>query len=71
MAQVPASYFFSSLKPMRWLLVFMFVINLFATYPANTVLWSWWISSASRRNACCRRCPFTLRLVLLVAGTSF
>ena len=42
LAHMPASYFFSSLKPMRWLLVFMFVINLFATR-GDTVLWSWWI----------------------------
>jgi energy-coupling factor transport system permease protein len=42
MARVPASYFFSSLKPMRWLLLFMFVINLFAT-SGETVLVQWWI----------------------------
>ena len=68
MARVPASYFFSSIKPMRWLLVFMFVINLFFTEGA-TVLFSVWILRITREAL--RQAVFmTLRLVLLVAGTS-
>jgi energy-coupling factor transport system permease protein len=68
MARVPASYFFSSLKPMRWLLLFMFVINLFAT-SGETVLLHWWIVRITQE-ALLRSVFFTLRLVLLVAGTS-
>ena len=68
MARVPASYFFSSLKPMRWLLLFMFVINLFAT-TGETVLLQWWIVRITQE-ALLQAVFFTLRLVLLVAGTS-
>ena len=68
LAKVPASYFFSSLKPMRWLLVFMFIINLFAT-AGETVLWSWWIIRITKE-ALLQAVFFTLRLALLVAGTS-
>ena len=68
MARVPASYFFSSLKPMRWLLLFMFGINLFAT-TGETVLLQWWIVRITQE-ALLQAVFFTLRLVLLVAGTS-
>lgn len=68
LARVPASYFFSALKPMRFLLVFMFIINLFFT-SGTTVLWSWRfirITSEALEQAVF----ITLRLALLVAGTS-
>jgi len=68
MARVPASYFFSSLKPMRWLLLFMFIINLFST-SGDTVLVQWWIVRITQE-AVLRAVFFTLRLVLLIAGTS-
>ncbi len=68
MAHVPASYFFSSLKPMRWLLLFMFIINLFST-AGETVWLQWWIIRITQE-ATLRAVFFTLRLVLLVAGTS-
>ena len=68
LARIPASYFISSLKPMRWLLLFMFVINLFAT-AGETVLWSWWIIRFTQE-ALLQAVFMTLRLVLLVAGTS-
>jgi energy-coupling factor transport system permease protein len=67
-ARVPASYFFSSLKPMKWLLVFMFVINLFAT-SGNTVLVEWKFIRLTQE-ALEQAVFITLRLVLLVAGTS-
>lgn len=67
-AQVPASYFFSSLKPMKWLLVFMFVINLFATQ-GNAVLFQWKFIKLTQE-ALAQAVYITLRLVLLVAGTS-
>ena len=67
-AQVPASYFFSSLKPMKWLLVFMFVINLFATQ--GTTVWFQWKFIKLTQEAVEQAVYITLRLVLLVAGTS-
>jgi len=67
-ARVPASYFFSSLKPMRWLLVFMFVINLFVT-TGETVLFAWKFIRLTQE-ALEQAVYITLRLALLVAGTS-
>jgi len=67
-AQVPASYFLTSLKPMKWLLVFMFVINLFATQ-GETVLFQWRFIRLTQE-ALEQAVFITLRLVLLVAGTS-
>lgn len=67
-AQIPASYFFSALKPMKWLLVFMFVINLFATQ--GTTVWFEWKFIHITQEAVEQAVYITLRLVLLVAGTS-
>ncbi|MDP3448807.1 MAG: energy-coupling factor transporter transmembrane component T [Eubacteriales bacterium] len=67
-AQVPASYFFSALKPMKWLLVFMFVINLFATQ--GDTVWFEWKFIRLTQEAAEQAVFMTLRLVLLVAGTS-
>ncbi len=67
-ARVPASYFFSALRPMRWLLVFMFVINLFAT-KGEDVLFAWKFIRLTRE-ALEQASFMTLRLILLVAGTS-
>jgi energy-coupling factor transport system permease protein len=67
-AQVPASYFISALKPMKWLLVFMFVINLFAT--KGTTVWLEWTFIRITQEAVEQAVYITLRLVLLVAGTS-
>lgn len=67
-ARVPASYFFSSLKPMKWLLVFMFVINLF-TAKGDTVLLAWKFIRLTQESLA-QAVYITLRLALLVAGTS-
>jgi len=67
-AQIPASYFFSALKPMKWLLVFMFVINLFATQ-GETILFQWKFIKFTQE-ALEQAFFMTLRLILLVAGTS-
>ncbi len=67
-ARVPASYFFSALKPMKWLLVFMFILNLFAT-PGKTV-WLEWQFIRLTQEAVEQAVYITLRLILLVAGTS-
>lgn len=67
-ARVPASYFLSSLKPMKWLLVFMFVINLF-TVTGEMVLFQWKFIRLTKE-ALEQAVFITLRLALLVAGTS-
>ena len=65
---VPLSYVWSSLKPMRWLIAFMFLINLFFTQ-GERVLFSWWIVRVTAEGV--RQTVFiSLRLILLVAGTS-
>ena len=67
-ARVPASYFFSALRPMKWLLIFMFILNLFAT-PGNTILLEWHFIRLTQE-AIEQAVYITLRLILLVAGTS-
>lgn len=65
---VPARYALSSLRPMRWLIAFMFLINLFFTQ-GERVLFSWWIIRVTAEGL--RQAVFiSLRLILLVAGTS-
>lgn len=65
---VPLSYVGSSLKPMKWLLVFMFVINLFFTQ-GQRVIFEWWIVRLTVEGV--RQAVFiSMRLILLVAGTS-
>ena len=68
LARVPVSYLWSSLKPIRWLLVFMFLINLFFTQ-GQDVLASFWIIRITRE-ALRQAVYITLRLLLLVGGTS-
>ena len=68
LAGVPLHYLGSSLKPIRFLLVFMFVINLFFTQ-GETVMFEWWVLRITKESL--RQAIFiTLRLLLLVAGTS-
>ncbi|MDR0841336.1 MAG: energy-coupling factor transporter transmembrane protein EcfT [Christensenellaceae bacterium] len=68
LAQVPLSYVYRSLKPLKWILIFMFVINLLVT-PGGAPLWDWriiHITTGGVRQAF----YFALRLILLVSGTS-
>ena len=68
LARVPLRYLGSSARPIRWLLVFMFIINLFFTQ-GRTVLVEWWIFRITQESL--RQAVFiTLRLLLLVMGTS-
>ncbi len=68
LARVPISYLLSSIRPIRWLLVFMFLINVFFTQ-GETVLFSWWVIRITEEAL--RQALFMpLRLLLLVAGTS-
>ncbi|MDL2218694.1 energy-coupling factor transporter transmembrane protein EcfT, partial [Christensenellaceae bacterium OttesenSCG-928-M15] len=68
LANVPIRYVIRSIKPLRFLLIFMFVLNLFLT-PGETVIWSWWILEL-RQEALAQAIFITLRLVFLVSGTS-
>ena len=68
LAKVPVSYLGSSLKPMRVLLIFMFLINLFFT-PGTDILFSWRFITITRESL--RQAVFiSIRLILLIAGTS-
>ena len=67
-ANAPATYVVSALKPMRWLMVFMFVTKLFFTRIGDVWL-SWWIILVTR-DGVMQALFITLRLVLLVCGTS-
>ena len=68
LAKIPIRYMISSLRPVRWLLVIMFLLNLFLTSGKTTIV-EFWIVSISEEAL--RKALFiTLRLLLLVAGTS-
>ncbi len=67
-SRVPVSYLWSALKPIRLLLVFMFLLNLFFTQ-GDTVLWSWRFIRITKE-ALLQAFFMLLRLLLLVAGTS-
>ncbi len=67
-AKVPLSYVVRSLKPIRFLIIFMFIINLFMVRTGNVIL-SFWIINITDE-AIKQSVYITLRLVLLLAGTS-
>ncbi|MBQ9832982.1 MAG: energy-coupling factor transporter transmembrane protein EcfT [Clostridia bacterium] len=68
LSKVPFSMVLRSLKPMRWLLLFMFVLNLFMSR-SGEVLFKWWIFELTTGGI--RQALFmTFRLLLLVMGTS-
>ncbi len=67
-AGLPLSYIYRSMKPLRFILIFMFLLNLFIIKEGVT-LWEWGIlhiTVGGIRQACF----ITLRLLLLVSGTS-
>lgn len=67
-ARVPLSYLYKSLKPLRLLLIFMFIVNL-VFIKGEHVLFSFWIITVTEESV--RQAVFILlRLVLLVSGTS-
>lgn len=68
MSTVPLEYLWRSMKPLRWILLFMFIINLFVISTGQT-LWQWkflHITTGGLRQAAF----ISLRLILLVTGTS-
>jgi len=68
LSKISPSYIWKSLKPLRFLIVFMFVINLFVI-KGDTVLFEWWILRITKEGIV-QAVFVTLRLVLLVSGTS-
>ena len=68
LAGIPMRYVLRSLKPIRFLLVFMFVINLFMVKTGDPLV-SFWIIRITTGGV--RQSVFiTLRLVMLLMGTS-
>ena len=65
---VPVGYVFKALKPIRWIILFMFVINLFML-KTGEVLLEWWIIKITM-DGVKQAIYITLRLMLLVTGTS-
>ena len=65
---VPVSYLLRSIKPLRFILIFMFIINLLMT-STGEVLVEWWIIRITTGGV--KQAVFiTIRLILLVSGTS-
>ena len=68
MSRVPLSYIIKAIKPMKWLLPIMFLINLLMIR-SGTVLWEWQFITISTGGI--RQAFFiVLRLVALVSGAS-
>lgn len=65
---VPLSYLLRSLKPLKFILIFMFIINLLVTSTGEALV-EWWIIRITTGGV--RQAVFiTIRLILLVSGTS-
>ena len=68
MSRVPLSYVFKAIKPMKWLLPFMFLLNLFLI-KTGVELWQWRFLSITTGGI--RQAVFIVaRLVALVTGAS-
>lgn len=68
LAKVPLGYVVRTLKPMRWLLILMFILNLFLIKTGEPILEVWIIKITTGG---LRQSIFIIiRLVLLVTGTS-
>ncbi len=68
LGHISFSYFGKAIKPIRFLLVFMFLLNLFIT-PGDTVLLSWKFIHITREGLL-QAVYISLRLILLVTGAS-
>lgn len=68
LSKISLTYIFKSLKPIRFLLIFMFILNMFVTH-GESVLLSFRIITITKEGL--RQAFFiTLRLMLLVSGSS-
>lgn len=68
LSKISLSYLYKSLKPIRFLLVFMFILNLFVTKGSKVIV-SFWIITITEE-ALRQALYITLRLMLLVSGSS-
>ena len=68
LSRVPISYIWTALKPIRFLVIFMFVINLFLTEGEQVLLSVWRITVTWE--GIIQALFIAIRLVLLVSGTS-
>ena len=66
--QIPVIYVIKSLKPLKWIIIFMVVLNLFFL-PSGTVLFEWWKIKLTL-GGIGQAFYIAFRLILLVAGTS-
>ncbi|MDD4074616.1 MAG: energy-coupling factor transporter transmembrane component T [Eubacteriales bacterium] len=68
LSRVPMSYLWKSLKPLRFILIFMFILNLFVIGTGETL---WRLGPLHITTGGIRQAVFiTVRLILLVSGTS-
>ncbi len=68
LSEIPLSYLLKSLRPLKWLIVFMFFLNVFLT-PGERVLFEYWKVKITLEGL--RQAAFiSLRLIMLVSGTS-
>lgn len=68
LSRIPVSYIFKSLKPLRFLIIFMFVLNLFFTKGERIIFdLGFW---ALTWEAVLQSIFLTIRIVLLVSGAS-
>ena len=68
LSDIPVRYLYTSVAPMKWLLVFLFLLNLLMT-PGETVLLKLG-PLVIRREALLQACFVTVRLILLISGAS-
>ncbi|HHT86648.1 MAG TPA: energy-coupling factor transporter transmembrane protein EcfT [Clostridiales bacterium] len=67
-AQIPIRYILHSLRPLRWILIIMFVLNIFMIKTGRPLV-DWWIFYITDESIL-RALFIIARLVLLIAGTS-
>lgn len=68
LSKIPFSYVMKTLKPVRFLLIFMFIINLLIAGDGETVF-EWWIIHITK-DSIYQAFFMSIRLVLLILGTS-
>lgn len=68
LSTIPMCYFLRTLKPLRWVILFTFILNIFFI-PGERVLFSWWVLTVTAE-ALERAVFLGIRLVLLISGTS-
>lgn len=67
-SRIPIKYMYQSLKPLRWILLLMFLINLFVIKTGDIIFSFWFLTVTT--DSIVRAIMLVVRLVLLVLGTS-